>query len=73
MWQKVAKFKGAEYFRKALYILYSLLLLLTWVLQKNLDNIWHSFGATGFVGYKKDNVVLEWKQMVDTWLGAERV
>ena len=23
MWQKVAKFKGAEYFRKALYILYS--------------------------------------------------
>ncbi|CDQ68100.1 unnamed protein product [Oncorhynchus mykiss] len=24
MWQKVAKFKGAEYFRKALYILYSI-------------------------------------------------
>ena len=22
MWQKVAKFKGAEYFRKALYLLY---------------------------------------------------
>ena len=27
MWQKVAKFKGAEYFRKALYILYSIPLL----------------------------------------------
>ena len=24
MWQKVAKFKGAEYFRKALYITLSL-------------------------------------------------
>ena len=23
MWQKVAKFKGAEYFRKALYIQYT--------------------------------------------------
>ena len=23
MWQKVAKFKGAEYFRNALYILYA--------------------------------------------------
>ena len=23
MWQKVAKFKGAEYFRKALYIVYN--------------------------------------------------
>jgi hypothetical protein len=22
MWQKVAKFKGAEYFRKALYVLF---------------------------------------------------
>ena len=26
MWQKVAKFKGAEYFRKALYVIYHLLI-----------------------------------------------
>ena len=34
MWQKVAKFKGAEYFRKALYLWTMTLSLLGWELLK---------------------------------------
>uniref|UniRef100_A0AAZ3PGP3 B30.2/SPRY domain-containing protein n=1 Tax=Oncorhynchus tshawytscha TaxID=74940 RepID=A0AAZ3PGP3_ONCTS len=43
MWQKVAKFKGAEYFRKALYLLYSNEV----TLDPNTANRWRQLSEDG--------------------------